>query len=35
MKSSKTYSFVSRLIIVFFVVVVSAWVGWLWWRDSV
>ncbi len=35
MKSSKTYSFVSRLIIIFFVVVVSAWVGWLWWRDSV
>lgn len=35
MKSSKTYSFVSRFIIVFFVVVVAGWIGWLWWSDSI
>ncbi len=35
MRSNKTYSFVSRLVIVFFVAVIGSWVGWLWWRDSV
>jgi len=35
MKSSKTYSFISRFIVVFFVVVISSWITWLWWRDSV
>jgi UPF0755 protein len=34
MKSSKTYSFFSRLIILFFVVVVIVWSGWLWWNNS-
>lgn len=35
MKSNKTYSFFSRFIIVFFVVMVTSWIVWLWWRDSV
>ena len=35
MKSSKTYSFVSRLVIFFVVVVVVAWMAWLWWGNSV
>ncbi len=35
MRSSKTYSFASRLVIVFLVLVVGAWTGWLWWRDSI
>lgn len=35
MKQSRTYSFVSRLVIVFCVIVLIAWGGWLWWRDSI
>lgn len=35
MKRSKTHTLVSRFIILFFVVVVAAWVGWLWWADSI
>lgn len=35
MKSNKTYSFASRLIVIFFVLVVASWITWLWWRDSV
>jgi UPF0755 protein len=35
MKSSKTYSFFSRFIIFFFVVVVAGWCGWLWWNNSI
>ena len=35
MKSSRTYSFLSRLIILFFVVVVVGWSGWLWWNNSI
>lgn len=35
MKSNKTYSFVSRLVVLFFVVVLVAWFGWIWWRDSI
>lgn len=35
MKSSKTYSFTSRLVVVFFVAVVASWITWLWWKDSV
>ena len=35
MKSSKTYSFLSRFIIFFFVVVVIGWSGWLWWNNSI
>lgn len=35
MKQSKAYSFVSRLVIVFFLMVICAWGGWLWWRDSI
>ncbi len=35
MKRSKPYSFASRFVIVFFVFVVFAWGGWLWWRDSI
>lgn len=35
MKSNKTYSFASRFVIVFFVVVVFSWFGWLWWKDSI
>lgn len=34
MKSNKTYSFFSRLIILFFVVVAIGWSGWLWWNNS-
>lgn len=35
MKQSKTYSFVSRLVIIFCVLVVGAWGSWLWWHDSI
>lgn len=35
MKSSKTYSFFSRFVILFIVVVVIAWGAWLWWGNSV
>jgi UPF0755 protein len=35
MKSHKAYSFVSRLVVLFFVVVIIGWIGWLWWKDSV
>jgi UPF0755 protein len=35
MKSSKTYSFFSRFVVLFFVVVVGAWGVWLWWSDSI
>lgn len=35
MKSNKTYSFVSRLIILFFILVLGAWGCWLWWSDSI
>lgn len=35
MKQSKSYSFASRLVVVFAVLVVFAWMGWLWWRDSI
>lgn len=35
MKSNKTYSFVSRFIVLFFVLVVVALMGWLWWNDSI
>lgn len=34
MKSSKTYSFVSRFIIFFVILVIGAWAGWLWWGNS-
>jgi UPF0755 protein len=34
MKSNKTYSFFSRLIILFFVVVAAGWSGWIWWNNS-
>ena len=35
MKSSKKYySFISRLIILFFIVVVIGWSAWLWWNNS-
>jgi len=35
MKSNKTYSFLSRLIVLFFICVIGAWGCWLWWRDSI
>lgn len=35
MKHGNTYSFVSRFIILFFVIVLFAWGGWLWWKDSI
>lgn len=35
MKSSKTYSFLSRFIVLFFIIVVGAWGVWLWWNDSI
>jgi len=35
MKSSKTYSFFSRFIVLFFIVVVGTWGVWLWWNDSI
>ena len=35
MKSSKTYSFISRFIVLFFVVVAASWMSWLWWNDSI
>lgn len=35
MKSNKTYSFISRFIVLFFVVVAAAWISWLWWNDSI
>lgn len=36
MKSnSKKKTFLSRLVILFFVLVVGAWVAWLWWNDSI
>ncbi len=34
MKSNSTYSFFSRRIILFFVVVAFSWFGWLWWNNS-
>jgi UPF0755 protein len=35
MKSNKTNTFISRLIFLFFLVVVVAWGGWFWWRYSI
>jgi UPF0755 protein len=35
MKSSKSYSFLSRLIVLFFVLVALAWGCWFWWKDSI
>ncbi len=35
MKSNKTYSFISRFIVLFFVVVAASWISWLWWNDSI
>jgi len=35
MRSSKSYSFISRLVIIFVALVICAWGGWLWWRDSI
>jgi UPF0755 protein len=35
MKSNKSYSFISRFIILFFVAVALSWMTWLWWKNSV
>ncbi len=35
MKSNKSYSFFSRLIILFVAVVLVFWAGWLWWKGSI
>ena len=35
MKSNKTHTFFSRLIILFFLAVIVAWGGWFWWRYSI
>jgi UPF0755 protein len=35
MKSNKTHTFFSRLIILFFLAVIAAWGGWFWWRYSI
>lgn len=35
MKSNKTHTFFSRLILLFFLAVVVAWGGWFWWRYSI
>ncbi len=35
MKSNKKQPFAVRFIVLFFVLVVGAWIGWLWWNDSV
>lgn len=35
MKRNNTYSFLSRFIVLFFVLVVTAWGAWFWWRDSI
>lgn len=35
MKSNKTNTFFSRLIVLFFVAVIAAWGGWFWWRYSI
>jgi UPF0755 protein len=35
MKSNKTHTFFSRLIILFLLAVVAAWGGWFWWRYSI
>ena len=35
MKSNKTHTFFSRLILLFFLAVAVAWGGWFWWRYSI
>lgn len=35
MKQNKPYSFVSRFIILFTLIVILSWGVWLWWRDSI
>lgn len=35
MKQSKTHSFITRLIIFFFILVLVAWGAWFWWQDSI
>jgi UPF0755 protein len=35
MKSNKTYSFLTRLVILLFVIVILGWSGWLWWNNSI
>ena len=35
MKSNKSYSFLSRLVIIFFGLVLCAWLGWIWWNNSI
>ena len=35
MKSNKTHAFFSRLITLFFLVVITAWGGWFWWHYSI
>ncbi len=35
MKSNKTQTFATRLIVFFAIVVLLAWGGWFWWRDSI
>jgi len=35
MKSNKTHTFISRLILLFFLAVVVAWGGWFWWRYGI
>src|SRR5258706_6962272 len=35
MKSNKAHSLFARLIVFFCVLVLAAWGGWLWWRDSI
>lgn len=35
MKSNNAHTFISRLIVLFFLAVVVAWGGWFWWRYSI
>lgn len=35
MKSNKTYSFISRFVVVFVILVALSWLSWLWWRESI
>lgn len=35
MKQNKTYSFISRLVVLFVILVITAWGGWFWWQDSI
>jgi len=35
MKSNKTYSFISRFAVFFFILMAIGWVAWFWWKDSI